>query len=76
MPRCSPLGGLPATTLVLEITDLSFFDAYSAGAVLRFAAGLTAPRRLEVHCRGSQRRLLCLLGGRSVRQLSIVTMRL
>jgi hypothetical protein len=70
------LGGLPATTLVLEITDLSFFDAYSAGAVLRFAAGLTAPRRLEVHCRGSQRRLLCLLGGRSVRQLSIVTMRL
>ena len=70
------LGGLPATTLVLEITDLSFFDAYSAGAVLRFAAGLAAPRRLEVHCRSSQRRLLSLLGGRSVRQLSIVTMRL
>ena len=70
------LGGLPATTLVLEVTDLSFFDAYSAGAVLRFAAGLTAPRRLEVHCRSSQRRLLYLLGGRSVRQLSIVTMRL
>jgi len=70
------LGGLPATMLVLEITDLSFFDAYSAGAVLRFAAGLTAPRRIEVRCRSSQRRLLCLLGGRSIKQLSIVTMRL
>ena len=70
------LGGLPATTLVLDITDLSFFDAHSAGAVLRLAAGLTPPRRLEVQCRGSQRRLLQLLGGRSVRQLSIVTTRL
>jgi hypothetical protein len=70
------LGELPATTLVLDITDLSFFDAHSAGAVLRLAAGLTAPRRLEVRCRGAQRRLLHLLGGRSVRQLSIITMRL
>ena len=70
------LGELPATTLVLELTDLSFFDAYSAGAVLRFAAGLTAPRRLEVRCRSSQRRVLCLLGARSVKQLSIITMRL
>jgi hypothetical protein len=70
------LAGLPATTLVLDVTDLSFFDAHSANAVLRLAAGLTAPRRLEVHCRGAQRRLLHLLGGRSVRQLSIITMRL
>jgi hypothetical protein len=70
------LSELPATTLVLDITDLSFFDAHSAGAVLRLAAGLTAPRRLEVRCRGAQRRLLHLLGGRSVRQLSIITMRL
>lgn len=70
------LGALPATTLILEITDLSFFDAHSAGAVLRFAAELTAPRQLEVRCRSSQRRLLYLLGGRSIRQLSIITMRL
>jgi hypothetical protein len=70
------LGALPATTLVLDITDLSFFDAHSAGAVLRFAAGLTLPRRLEVHCRSSQRRLLHLLGSRSIRQLSVITMRL
>jgi hypothetical protein len=70
------LAGLPATTLVLDIADLSFFDAHSASAVLRLAAGLTSPRRLEVHCRSSQRRLLHLLGGRSLRQLSIITMRL
>jgi anti-anti-sigma regulatory factor len=70
------LAGLPAATLVLDITDLSFFDAHSAGAVVRLAAGLTAPRRLEVHCRSTQRRLLHLLGGRSLKQLSIITMRL
>jgi hypothetical protein len=43
---------------------------------VRLAAGLTAPRRLEVHCRSSQRRLLHLLGGRSLEQLAIITMRL
>jgi hypothetical protein len=70
------LAVLPATTLVLDVADLSFFDAHSASAVLRLAAGLTAPRRLEVHCRGAQRRLLHVLGGRSITQLSIITMRL
>lgn len=70
------LGGLRAATLVLDITDLSFFDAYSASAVLRLAAELTAPQRLEVRCRNAQRRLLHLIGGRSVSQLSIVTTRL
>ena len=70
------LASLPAATLVLDISDLSFFDAHSAGAVVRLAAGLTSPRRLEVHCRSAQRRLLHLLGGRSLEQLSIVTMRL
>jgi len=70
------LAGLPGTTLVLDITDLSFFDAHSAGAVVRLAAGLTPPRRLEVHCRSAQRRLLHLLGGRSLGQLSIITTRL
>ncbi|MCW2896404.1 MAG: hypothetical protein JWO75_5893 [Actinomycetia bacterium] len=70
------LAALPADTLVLDITDLSFFDAHSAGAVVRLAAGLTPPRRLEVHCRSAQRRLLNLLGGRSLKQLSIITTRL
>jgi MEDS: MEthanogen/methylotroph, DcmR Sensory domain len=70
------LASLPAATLVLDITDLSFFDTYSASAVLRLGAGLTSAQRLEVHCRGTQRRLLHLLGGRSVGQLSIITMRL
>jgi MEDS: MEthanogen/methylotroph, DcmR Sensory domain len=70
------LAGLPGPTLVLDISDLSFFDAHSAGAVVRLAAGLTPPRRLEVHCRSSQRRLLHLLGGRSLTQLSIITTRL
>jgi hypothetical protein len=70
------LAGLPATTLVLDITDLSFFDAHSAAAVVRLAAGLTPPRRLDVHCRNAQRRLLHLLGGRSLEQLSIITTRL
>jgi hypothetical protein len=63
-------------TLILDVSNLSFFDTHSAGAVLRMAAGLTAPRRLEVWCRGSQRRLLHALGARSVGRLSIVTRRL
>lgn len=70
------LGGLPATTLVLDLTDLSFFDAHSASAVLRLGAELTAPRRLEVRCRNTQRRLLHLLGERAVPQVSIITTRL
>ena len=70
------LAGLPGATLVLDITDLSFFDAHSAGAIVRLAAGLTPPRRLEVLCRSAQRRLLHLLGGRTLGQLSIITTRL
>jgi DcmR-like sensory protein len=70
------LAGLPGATLVLDITDLSFFDAHSAGAIVRLGAGLTPPRRLEVHCRSAQRRLLHLLGGRTPGQLSIITTRL
>ena len=70
------LADRPGVTLVLDISDLSFLDAHSAGAVLRMAAGLTAPRRLEVRCRGAQRRMLHALGARSVARLSIVTNRL
>ena len=47
------LAGLPGATLVLDITDLSFFDAHSAGAVVRLAAGLTArseERRVGKEC--------------------------
>jgi MEDS: MEthanogen/methylotroph, DcmR Sensory domain len=70
------LAALPHGTLVLDIADLSFLDADSAGAVLRLAAELTAPRRLQVRCRNHHRRMLHLLGGRPIRQLSIVTTRL
>jgi len=70
------LAGRPGGTLVLDISDLSFLDAHSAGAVLRMAAGLTAPQRLEVRCRSAQRRMLHALGARSVARLSIVTDRL
>jgi len=70
------LAARPQTTLVLDITQLSFLDAYSAGAVLRLAAGLTEPRRLELHCRAPHRRILHALGARSVKSLSIVTERL
>jgi hypothetical protein len=60
-------------TLVLDITSLSFLDAYSAGAVVRLAAGLVAPQLLEVRCRNVHRRMLHLLGGRPLRRLSIIT---
>jgi anti-anti-sigma regulatory factor len=63
-------------TLVLDITNLSFLDAHSAGAMLRLAAGLLPPRQLEIRCRGNQRRMLRLLDSHSVPQLSIVTERL
>lgn len=72
----STLASLPHTTLVLDIVDLSFLDACSAGAVLRVAAELGPPRRLEVRCRYHHRRMLRLLGARSIRQLSLVTARL
>ena len=70
------LADRPHGTLVLDISDLSFFDAHSAGAVLRTAATLHAPRRLEVWCRSAQRRTLHALGARSVARLSVVTKRL
>lgn len=70
------LAGRPDDTLVIDISDLSFFDAHSAGAVLRMAAALPEPRRLEVWCRNAQRRMLHTLGAKSVARLSIVTKRL
>jgi hypothetical protein len=70
------LAARPAATLVLDISDLSFFDAHSAGAVLRMASALPETRRLEVWCRSAQRRVLHTLGARSVARLSIVTKRL
>jgi MEDS: MEthanogen/methylotroph, DcmR Sensory domain len=70
------LADRPGTTLVLDMTDLSFLDAHSAWSVLRLAAGLPAPRRLEVRCRAPHRRMLQALGARSVQPLSIITERL
>jgi hypothetical protein len=70
------LADRPNGTVVIDISDLSFFDAHSAGAVLRMAAALPEPRRLEVWCRSAQRRMLHTLGAKSVARLSIVTKRL
>jgi MEDS: MEthanogen/methylotroph, DcmR Sensory domain len=70
------LGDLQRTTLILDLTDLSFFDANSAAAVHRLAARLDPPQHLEVRCRGTHRRLLHLVGGRSPGQLSIIAQRL
>jgi hypothetical protein len=67
------LAGQPQDRLVLDIADLSFLDARSARAVLRLARGLAPPRRLEVRCRNHHRRMLHLLGSRSIRQLCVVT---
>jgi hypothetical protein len=44
--------------------------------VLRMAAALPEPRRLEVWCRSAQRRMLHTLGAKSATRLSIVTKRL
>ena len=70
------LAARPEATLVLDIADLSFLDAYSVNAILRMAAGLVPPRRLEVRCRNIHRRMLHALGARSIPQLSVVTERL
>ena len=70
------LAARPEATLVLDIADLSFLDAYSVNAILRLAARLAAPRRLEVRCRNIHRRMLHALGGRLIQQMSIVTERL
>src|SRR5215470_2515237 len=59
--------------LILDLSQLSFLDAHSAGAVLRLAAGLSPPRRLEIRCRAHHQRLLHLLGARSIEQLTIVS---
>jgi hypothetical protein len=67
-----PPAGRP---LVLDLSDLSFIDAHSTGAILRLAARLASPRRLEVHCRAHQRRMLHVLGARSIRQLTIIVQR-
>jgi hypothetical protein len=58
--------------LILDLSELSFLDAHSAGAVLRLAAALSPPRRLEVRCRAYHQRMLHVLGARSIRQLTIV----
>jgi MEDS: MEthanogen/methylotroph, DcmR Sensory domain len=70
------LAARPEATLVLDIADLSFLDAYSVNAILRLAAGLAAPRRLEVRCRNIHRRMLHTLGARATPRLSIITERL
>lgn len=63
----------PEGPLILDLSKMSFLDAHSIGAVLRLAAGLPAPRRIEVRCREHHRRMLNVLGSRSIPQLTIVT---
>lgn len=63
----------PEGPLVLDLSKMSFLDGHSIGAVLRMAAGLPAPRRLEVRCREHHLRLLNYLGSASIPQLTIVT---
>ena len=72
LEEARPPGGEP---LVLELSGLSFIDAHSTGAILRLAASLPPPRRLEVRCGAHQRRMLNVLGARTVRQLTISTER-
>ena len=60
-------------TIVLDLSKLSFMDAHSVGAILRLAAGLPAPRRLEIRCRQHHRRMLNVLGARSIPRLTIIT---
>jgi anti-anti-sigma regulatory factor len=63
----------PRSVLVLDLTDLSFLDAHGAGSVLRLAAGLAGPRRLEVRCRDHHRRMFRLLGSAGLERMAIVT---
>jgi hypothetical protein len=62
----------PGQALVLDLSQLAFLDANSTGAILRLAAGLSPPRRLEVWCRAHHRRMLTVLGAGSIRQLTVV----
>lgn len=71
-----PPADAPDQPLVLDISDLSFLDAHSAGMILRMAGALPSRQRLEVRCRAHHRRLLQMLGSRAVSQMSIVTSRL
>ncbi len=71
-----PPGDEAGQPVVLDISDLSFLDAHSAGMIVRMAAALDPGRRLEVRCRAHHRRLLQMLGARALRQLSLVTSRL
>lgn len=63
----------PDGPLILDLSKMSFLDAHSVGAVLRLAARLPAPRRIEVRCREHHRRMLNVLGSASIPQLTIVT---
>lgn len=59
--------------LILDLSKMAFLDAHSVGAVLRLAAGLSPPRRIEVRCREHHRRMLNVLGAHSISQLTIIT---
>lgn len=63
----------PEGPLVLDLSKMAFLDAHSVGAVLRLAAGLPAPQRIEVRCREHHRRMLNVLGAHTIPRLTIIT---
>lgn len=70
------LADQPGPALVLDITDLSFLDAHSAGAILRLARNLHASQHLHIRCRRHHRRMLYVLGGKAYPRLSVSVERL
>ncbi|WP_327352343.1 MEDS domain-containing protein [Streptomyces sp. NBC_01304] len=60
---------VPGAATVLDLTELCFLDAHSAGLLVRLAVGLPEARQVEVRCRPLQAKVLRLCGATQVPQL-------